>query len=211
MPGVFITFEGGEAAGKSTQIDRLKQRLEGLGRSVLGVRDPGSTDLGETIREMLLHSHQGSAMRPETELLLFSASRAQLVGEVIAPALAEGRDVLCDRFTDSTLVYQGYGRGLDREMIGRLASFYTKGLRPHLTIVLDLDLATARRRRLRQVRPVGLPDRMESQPHDFFERVRAGFLELAESEGNRIKVIDGSAPIEKVEQAVWQAAHGFFQ
>ncbi len=211
MPGVFITFEGGEAAGKSTQMGRLQQRLEGLRRSVLGLHDPGSTDLGEAIRELLLHSRQSSAMRPETELLLFSASRAQLVAEVIAPALAIGHDVLCDRFTDSTVAYQGYGRGLDREMIENLAAFCTQGLRPHLTIVLDLDLATARRRRLRQVRPLGLRDRMESQPPDFFERVRAGFLALADSEENRVKVIDGSAPVEQVEQAVWREVHGLFK
>jgi dTMP kinase len=208
MPSVFITFEGGEAAGKSTQLMRLKERMEKLGRTVLAVRDPGSTALGESIRELLLHAKGGAGMRPEAELLLFAASRAQLVSEVIEPALAGGTDVLSDRFSHSTRAYQGFGRGLDPEMIQRLQAFATRGLEPHLTIILDLDLATARRRRLREVRPVGPTDRIESLPTEFFERVREGYLNMAAANPRRIKVVNGGANVDEVAAAVWEVVYG---
>jgi dTMP kinase len=211
MPGVFISFEGSEGSGKSTQVRRLQHRLKKLGRRVVGLHEPGGTDLGEVIRQLLLHSRQGKSMLPETELLLFSASRAQLVGEVIAPALASGTVVLCDRFIDSTLVYQGWGRGLSRSLIDQLGTFATRGLRPDCTLVLDLDLTTAHRRRLRQVRPAGGFDRIEALPAEFFEKVRAGYLELCKAEPKRVKLIDGSAPPSEVEQAIWNEVHGFFE
>jgi dTMP kinase len=211
MAGIFITFEGGEASGKSTQVARLKKRLEFLGSPVIGLHDPGGTDLGEAIRELLLHARSGKAMLPETELLLFCASRAQLAGEVIAPALSSGRNVVCDRFTDSTLVYQGFGRGLSRPMIEKLAEFCAKGLKPDRTIVLDLDLATARRRQLRRVRPADGSDRIESQPEEFFERVRTGYLELCKMDPGRVKLVDGAGLVEQVEQAIWNEVHGFFE
>lgn len=147
-------------------------------------------------------------MLPETELLLFGASRAQLVGEVIRPALMSGKIVVCDRFSDSTTVYQGIARGLSAKFIDRLNSFVTGGLKPALTILLDLDSATARQRRLRRVRPVGSSDRMEAQTEEFFEKIRAGYLEVARREPVRIRVIDAARTEDEVEAAIWNEIHG---
>jgi dTMP kinase len=208
MAGLFITFEGGEACGKSTQVARLRKRLTQADRPVITVHEPGYTEIGVAIRHILLHARESAQMLPETELLLFGASRSQLVGEVIRPALASGKIVVCDRFSDSTTVYQGMARGLSAEFIDRLNSFATGGLKPVLTILLDLDPATARLRRLRRVRPVGSPDRMEAQTEEFFEKVRAGYLELARREPVRIKVIDAARTEREVEAAIWNEIHG---
>lgn len=208
MSGLFITIEGGEACGKSTQVARLKKRLEDTSHPVITVHEPGYTAIGLTIRHLLLHAKESARMLPETELLLFGASRAQLVGEVIRPALISGKIVVCDRFSDSTTVYQGIGRGLSPEFIDRLNSFVTGGLKPVLTILLDLDLETARRRRLRRVRPVGSSDRMEAQTEEFFEKIRAGYLELARREPVRIRVIDAARTETEVETAIWNEIHG---
>jgi len=208
MAGLFITFEGGEACGKSTQVARLKKRLTQADRPVLTLHEPGFTEIGVAIRHLLLHARESAQMLPETELLLFGASRAQVVGQVIRPALASEKIVICDRFSDSTTVYQGMARGLSAEFIDRLNRFATGGLKPVLTILLDLDPTTARRRRLRRVRPVGSPDRMEAETQEFFKRVRAGYLELARREPARIKVIDAAHTEEEVEAAIWNEIHG---
>src|SRR5258708_37145024 len=159
MSGILITFEGGEASGKSTQVARLARKLEATGQPVTVVHDPGTTEVGRTIRQLLLHARESDSINDMTELLLFSASRAQLISEIIRPALAEGRIVVSDRFADSTAVYQGYARGLSAQFIRELERFLLGEIRPKLTFVLDLDLTTMRKRQLRRVRPDNQPDR----------------------------------------------------
>lgn len=203
MAGLFITFEGGEACGKSTQVKRLVRRLEEQGRAVLAVHEPGFTEIGLAIRQLLLQTSAVNTMRNETELLLFAASRAQLVGEAIRPAIEKGSVVISDRFYDSTTVYQGIGRGLDLSFIEALNEFVAGGCKPDRTFVLDLDVAVSRVRQLRRVRPVGHQDRLERLSDDFFQRVRRGYLEIAQAEPERVKVIDASRPEDEVEQAIW--------
>jgi len=204
MPGLFVSFEGGEACGKSTQVARLVQKLESLGHQVLSLREPGSTRAGEAIRNLLLHSDQGISLTPAAELLLFGASRAQLVEEVISPALKAGKIIVADRFTDSTTVYQGIARGLGLKFIRELEEFVCAGLRPGITFLLDLDLETMRNRRLRRVRPVNGPDRMEELPLEFHRKVREGYLQLAREFPDRIKVIDAARSADEVESAIWK-------
>src|SRR6478672_5558083 len=159
MPGLFLTFEGGEASGKSTQVKRLERRLERSGRRSLTVHEPGYTRIGSAIRQLLLHASDGSLMRNETEVLLFAASRAQLVGEVVRPALEKGLVVVSDRFYDSTMVYQGMGRGLDLGFIRSLNDFAVGACHPDRTFLLDLEVEESRVRQMRRVRPVGREDR----------------------------------------------------
>ena len=204
MPGLFVSFEGGEACGKSTQVARLIRKLESLGHQVLSIREPGSTQAGETIRNLLLHSDQGISLTPTAELLLFGASRAQLVEELIRPGLNAGKIVVADRFTDSTTVYQGIARGLDLKFIRELEEFVCAGLRPTITFLLDLDLETIRNRRLRRVRPVNGPDRIEELPLEFHRKVREGYLQLAREFPERIKVIDAARSLDEVEAAIWK-------
>jgi dTMP kinase len=208
MPGLFITFEGGEASGKSTQVKRLERRLIRTGRPVLTVREPGHTQIGLAIRQMLLYANEGNLMLNETELLLFAASRAQLVGEVVRPALDKGLVVVSDRFYDSTTVYQGIGRGLDVSFIKSLNEFVVGACKPDRTFLLDLDVEESRVRQMRRVRPVGRQDRMERLTKDFFERVRRGYLELARAEPDRIRVIDASRTEDQVEEAIWKEING---
>ena len=208
MPGLFITFEGGEASGKSTQVERLERRLEKSGRKVLKVHEPGYTEIGSAIRQLLLHANEGSLMRNETELLLFAAGRAQLVGEVVRPALERGLVVLSDRFYDSTTVYQGFGRGLDVKFIKSLNEFVVGACHPDRTFLLDLDVEESRVRLMRRVRPVGRQDRIEQLTKDFFERVRRGYLELARAEPDRVKIIDASRTEDQVEEAIWNEIDG---
>lgn len=190
--GLFITFEGTEGAGKSTQISRLREALEADGRSVMMVREPGGTQLGEEVRELLLqHRSDGAPISPECELLLFAASRAQLVRQKIAPALDAGTHVIADRFYDSTTVYQGYGRGLDLIAISQINALAVGRNHPDLTFLLDMDPAEAHARA--QQRSGGRPDRMESEPMAFFERVRTGYLQVARESKHRILVLDGAA------------------
>src|ERR1700731_3325678 len=189
MAGLFITFEGGEACGKSMQVRRLVHRLEKRGRTVLAVHEPGFTEIGSAIRQLLLHAKAADAMWGETELLLFAASRAQLVRETIRPALERGLVVVSDRFYDSTTVYQGVGRGLDVAFIRSLNQFVVGAGNPDRTFLLDLDVEESRVRQMRRVRPVGRQDRMEQLTKDFFERVRRGYLELARQEPDRVKII----------------------
>jgi dTMP kinase len=210
MTGVFITFEGMEACGKSTQVKRLKRRLEAAGRNVIAVHEPGFTQIGTAIRHLLLHAKEGSAMQSVTELLLFEASRAQLVAEIIRPSLVKGLTVLSDRFYDSTTVYQGAARGLDRSFIRMLNEAVVQECKPVRTLLLDIDVETSFHRQMRRVRPVGGRDRMEQLPSEFFEKVRQGYLETAKAEPDRIKVIDASREEDQVEQDIWEQINALF-
>ena len=210
MTGVFVTFEGIEACGKSTQVKRLKGRLEAAGRNVIAVHEPGFTQIGSAIRHLLLHAKEGSAMQSVTELLLFEASRAQLVAEVIRPSLAVGLTVLSDRFYDSTTVYQGAARGLDYTLIRILNEAVVQECKPLMTLLLDIDIETSFLRQMRRVRPIGSRDRMEQLPSEFFEKVRRGYLETAKAEPDRIKVIDASREEDQVEQEIWEQVNALF-
>jgi dTMP kinase len=202
--GLFITFEGSEGCGKSTQVQRLAARLERDDYPYLLTREPGGTAIGEKIRNLLQFAPEGFGMRPETELLLFEASRSQLVKEVIEPALQRGLLVISDRFYDSTTVYQGAARRLDAKAVEQLNAFAVGACRPDVTFVLDLDVATARARMLRRVRPVGVPDRMEQEPVEFYERVCAAYQKLAAREPERIQLIDAARTAGEVETEIWQ-------
>ncbi|MBA2432348.1 MAG: dTMP kinase [Chthoniobacterales bacterium] len=203
--GLFITFEGSEGCGKSTQVARLAARLRGSGQEVLLTREPGGTPIGEKIRDLLQFDPVGAAMHPETELLLFEASRSQLVREVIQPALERGMLVISDRFYDSTTVYQGVARRLDPHTVQQLNAFAVGDCRPDLTFLLDVDVATARARMLRRVRPVNsTPDRMEQEPVEFYERVCAAYRQLAEREPERVHCLDGSGSADEIEERIWQ-------
>ena len=203
--GVFISLEGGEGCGKSTQIRRLAARLEKMGRKVITTREPGGTPLGEAVRHLVKHSHAGNGMCPESELMLFSAARAQLVRSVILPALAEGAVVISDRFHDSTTVYQGMVRGLDPQLIAAVHRLAVGDCTPLLTIVLSLPVEIGRKRMMRRVRPVGSEaDRFESEPDEFHEKVLKGFLKLAKSDSKRIKVVDASGTLDDVEKSIWE-------
>lgn len=194
--GKFISFEGSEGCGKSTQIRRFVEWLREGGREAIVTREPGGTLVGERIRQLLQHDPEAEALSPESELLLFAASRAQLVREVVLPALAAGKWVVADRFLDSTTVYQGVGRGLDPEAVRRINEFAVGTAVPDLTFLLDLDAATGH---ARAVAASGdRRDRMEDQPLAFFEAVRRGYLDLAAAEPERIAVIDASATVDEV-------------
>ncbi len=198
MSGQFIVFEGGEGAGKTTQLQRSHHWLKtqwGQQRAILQTREPGGTPLGSKLRDILLHS---GAVVDRAELLLFAADRAQHIDMVIQPALAQGAMVLCDRFTDSTWAYQGYGRGLDRDVIAQLNAIATHHLQPNLTLWLDLpvEVGLARSQRERQ------RDRIEQADLAFHRRVREGFTHLAQQEPERIVRIDASQPADFVQQAI---------
>ncbi len=198
--GVFISFEGSEGCGKSTQIQRLADRCRALGRQVLLTREPGGTEIGEQLRNLLQYSRAGQAMVSETELLLFAASRAQLVREVIVPALDAGKIVLADRFLDSTTVYQGVARRLDPTQVESINRFAVGPTLPALTIVLDVDAATAQARLQQRA---GAPDRMENQPAAFYEAVRTGYRDLALRHPERLRLLDASDPIEALSEKIW--------
>jgi dTMP kinase len=196
----FITFEGSEGSGKSTQAERLATRLQRSGVPHLLTREPGGTPIGESIRDLLQFAPHNSNMAPETELLLFEASRSQLVREVIKPALERSMCVIADRFFDSTTVYQGAARKLDREMIGRLNAFAVGDCIPDISFVLDVDAATAQSR----MQGPRKTDRMEQQPAVFYERVREGYRALGKLEPNRIVLIDGSRTPDEIESEIWK-------
>ena len=197
----FITFEGSEGSGKSTQADRLAARLRRCDVPCILTRKPGGTPVGESIRELLQFAPHNSNMTPETELLLFEASRSQLVREVIKPALERGICVIADRFFDSTTVYQGAARKLDRQMIEQLNAFAVGDCVPDITFVLDVDDATAESRMQREPRK---PDRMEQQSADFYECVRAGYRRLAVNEPKRILLINGARDPDEIENEIWR-------
>jgi dTMP kinase len=208
--GAFITFEGSEGCGKSTQVTRLAMRLEKAGLPVLVTREPGGTAIGEKIRDLLQFAPESFAMTPETELLLFEASRSQLVRETIRPALERGSIVISDRFFDSTTVYQGVARKLEPEIVATLNDFAVGPDRPDLTIILDVDLATARARMLRRVRPAIAADRMEQEPLKFYEHVCEGYRDLARREPARIRLLDGSRSPDEVENEIWREVSARF-
>ena len=197
----FITLEGSEGSGKSTQADRLAARLQRCDVPYMVTREPGGTPIGESIRHLLQFAPHNLNMTPETELLLFEASRSQLVRDVIKPALERGMCVIVDRFFDSTTVYQGAARKLDREMIERLNAFSVGGCVPDITFVLDVDVATAESRMQREPRKA---DRMEQQPAEISERVREGYRELALHEAKRIVLINGSRAPNEIEKEIWR-------
>jgi len=196
----FITFEGSEGCGKTTQVQKLAERLARSGVTHLVTREPGGTPIGETIRELLQFAPHNSSMTPETELFLFEASRSQLVREIIKPALARGMCVIADRFFDSTTVYQGAARTLDRELIERLNTFAVGDCIPDVTFVLDVDAATAKSR----MQGPRKTDRMEQQPAEFYERVREGYRALAKREPSRVVLIDGSRTADEIEDEIWK-------
>ena len=202
----FISLEGGEAVGKSTQIERLAKRLVDLGQKVLVTREPGGTPLGESVRHLLKHAPEGRGMTPETELLLFLASRAELVRKVIVPALDHGTWVLCDRFLDSTTVYQGAGRKLPVEIVERVNAFAVGPHLPGLTLVLDLEPEAARQRQVARKPPPGIGnfDRMEAEPVDFFERVREGYAEVAAAHPQRVKIVSAAGTIDETAAVIWR-------
>ena len=202
--GKFITFEGGEGCGKSTHIEQTVARLRERGRLPVVVREPGGTEVGEQIRHVLQYSKQSAAMVPETELLLFCASRAQLVREIIGPALARGQVIIADRFLDSTTVYQGVGRKLDPAKVAAINRFAIGDYLPDLTLVIDLDPRIG----LERARGRELFDRMENQSLRFFQRVRQGYLDLAKAEPQRVKVIDGNQGIAVVDRQIWELVEG---
>lgn len=197
--GLFITFEGSEGCGKSTQIRRMADRLRALGREVVTLREPGGTPIGESIRNLLQYDEKAAAMTPEAELLLFAASRAQLVREVIRPTLERGAIVLCDRFLDSTTVYQGVARALSRHDVAAINEFAIGVTVPDLTLLLDLDATEGRRRAAVRKGPV---DRMEQEGEEFYEAVRHGYLELAQGHPTRFAIIDASVSEGDVEESI---------
>jgi len=198
--GLFITFEGPEGAGKTTQIGLLAAWLEARGRECVTTREPGGTAIGEELRRILKH-HQGP-LADATEVLLFAAARAQHVHELIRPALARGAVVLCDRFADSTMAYQGHARDIDRELIRRLNDFAVGAGRPDLTLLLDLPPQAGMVRARRRGADPGGADRIEAEAEDFHARVRAGFLAIAREEPGRVKVIDATPPPDQVQAQI---------
>jgi dTMP kinase len=205
MSGLLISFEGTEGCGKTTQIARLAEQLRAYGRSVKLVREPGGTPIGEEIRHTLKHSQQNQAMTAEAELLLMNASRAQLVREAIRPALAAGDIVLCDRFYDSTIAYQGYGRGLDLHLIRGVIDFAVGETRPQLTLLLEISPETsAARQASRQSGQPATRDRFEEADREFFERVAKGYRAIAGAEPGRVKVVDAAGSVDAVSAAIWE-------
>ena len=203
----FITFEGSEGCGKSTQVKRLTARLETSGVPFLVTREPGGTPIGESIRELLQFAPESAAMTPQTELLLFEASRAQLVREVIKPALEKGKCVIADRFFDSTTVYQGVARKLDAEFVQELNAFVVGDCLPDITFVLDVDLKTARER----MKGPRRPDRMEMESEEFYEQVIEGYRDLAKRESKRVTLIDGSRSPDEIENEIWKMLSSRFR
>jgi dTMP kinase len=196
MAGRFITLEGGEGVGKSSNLDFIRRRLEAAGKRVTVTREPGGTPLGEAVRTLLL-DHRGEGMGTDTELLLVFAARAEHLARVIRPALAEDKWVLCDRFTDATYAYQGGGRGIAAARIAALESWVQGPLRPDLTLLLDAPVAVGMARAAGRS---GEGDRFEREQADFFERVRSVYLHRAQQSPARYRVIDAAQPLDRVQQ-----------
>ncbi|MGH2541709.1 MAG: dTMP kinase [Ardenticatenaceae bacterium] len=198
---MFITFEGPEGSGKTTQIGWLASWLLAQGYDVLATREPGGTVIGDQIRQIIM-GMENKALVPEAEILLFSASRAQLVQEVVRPALRAGKIVLCDRFYDSTLAYQGYGHGLQLDALRRITDFATGGLQPHLTLLLDLDPALGLERRQTALDGGAEWNRMDDHALAFHRRTREGYHYLADAEPSRWRIVDASQPPSMVQQQI---------
>lgn len=194
---MFITFEGPEGSGKSTQLPRLAQFLEDSSLQVVKTREPGGTKIGDQIREVLVRM-DNTELHPRTEILLFLAARAQLVEELIIPSLKQGKIILCDRYGDSTLAYQGYGHGLDLETLRAMLQFATGGLKPDLTILLDVDVLTGlKRKKIKEEW-----NRLDAFELSFHERVRAGYKILAEQEPERWKIVDATQDPDQVQMEI---------
>lgn len=193
---MFITFEGPDGSGKTTQARMLVEYLQARGLPVIYTREPGGTEISEQIRKVILSTHN-LAMQNETEVLLFSAARAQIVAELIRPALAAGKIVVCDRYSDSTLAYQGYGLGLDLEALRAITQFATRGLVPDLTFYIDVPVQVGLERRHQ-----GETNRLDQKNVEYHTRVRNGYLELAQAEPERFVVIDGTQPIDQVQTEI---------
>lgn len=200
--GRMISFEGPEGSGKSTQISLLATQLQKHGKDVITTREPGGTEIGEQIRNIIVHNSKGDEMCAETELLLFTAARAQLVREVIAPALVEGKYVLSDRYLDSSTVYQGIARKLASGPVAEINRFAVGNVMPDITVIVDVPPEVSMAR-LKQ-RVTDLPDRMERQNIDFYHKVREGYLLLAKQMTDRVILVDGTMSIEDVSKAVWE-------
>jgi len=199
--GKLISFEGSEGSGKSTQIARLAEHFQKMGREVIATREPGGTEIGEQIRNIIVHNSKGDEMCPETELLLFTAARAQLVREVIVPALSRGTIVLSDRYLDSSTVYQGIARNLAPGPVNEINRFAVGNVMPDLTIVMDVPTEVSLQR-IHQ-RASDLPDRMERQNITFYNKVREGYLLLAKEWPQRVVVIDGTLAPEAIDKKIW--------
>lgn len=209
MSGVFISLEGTEGGGKSTQIKLLVDRLSSEGRDVVQLREPGGTPIGEEVRHLLKHSDANHGMTPEAEILLMCASRAQLVREVIQPALIEGKIVVCDRFYDSSIAYQGYGRRMDISKVKAIIDFAVEETRPDLTFFLHVPVIVSEERRAsRENGAEKVRDRFEEADRSFFERVEKGFEAILAAEPNRVKLIDAAATIEVVHESIWSHVKG---
>jgi len=204
--GLFITFEGPEGCGKSTHSSRIAEELKGAGYDVLRTLEPGGTELGKRIREVLLIK-EDIPLEGGAEFLLFEADRAQHVREVILPAVEEGKVVICDRFNTSTFAYQGYGLGMDMDMVFAVDDVSTGGLKPDLTVLLDVDAATG----LERAGKAGTADRMEKRDLAFHEKVRAGFLDLAEKDPARVKVVEVRDDIEETYALVKELVDGLIE
>lgn len=206
MKGLFITLEGGEGAGKSTQSRRLKSALESAGRDVVLTREPGGTPEAEKIRDLLVQ-RDGGNWTPMAECLLFFAARQMHVETLIKPALAAGKIVICDRFTDSTIAYQGYGHGFDISTIEQIAKLSLGDFKPDLTFILDLPVADGLARSLKQKDIAGgkenTEDRFEKLKIDFHEKLRQGFLTIAKNEPNRCVVVDAGGSADDVYNVIW--------
>lgn len=203
--GLFITFEGTEGCGKSTQVELLARQLRSLGHHVRILREPGGTSIGEEIRHTLKHSKNNAAMTAEAELLLMNASRAQLVREIIRPALAAGEIILCDRFYDSTTAYQGYGRQLDLKMVQSIVDIAVGETKPALTLLLTVSQEISElRRAMRQSTLPFMRDRIEEADEAFFDRVAKGYEAIAAAEPARVHVVDASGSLENVTAKIWQ-------
>jgi dTMP kinase len=207
--GVFITFEGMDGSGKTTQLRRLGERLRGMGRAVLETAEPGGTTIGRKIRQILLDAGN-QELSPTAELLLYFASRAQNVEEAILPALERGEIVLADRFTDSTLAYQGCARGLGAEAVRSLDRIACRGLRPDLTLLLDIGPETSvARARARNLAETSAETRMDEQSADFHRKVYEAYQALVTSEPERVKPIPAAGSVVDVERAVWEAVQPY--
>ena len=206
MSGLFLSFEGGEASGKSAQAKRLAERLVAAGRDVVAVREPGSTPVGERVRDIVLHA-QEIPLGANAQALLYSTARAQLVRDVIRPALAAGKIVIVDRFYDSTLAYQGYGHGADLTQLRAVTDFAVGDTRPDRTLLLDLPIDAAEQRAATR-KPGRAWDRFEAEARAFHERVREGYLRLAAAEPQRFAVIGADRDIDAVATDVWRVVEG---
>jgi dTMP kinase len=207
--GLLISFEGSEGCGKSTQIRRIADRLEEIDhRDVIVTREPGGTIIGEDIRHLLMHADSSKSILPETELLLFAASRAQLVREVIFPAIGDGKIVLCDRFLDSTTVYQGVARQIADDPVTMINEFAVGEIVPDLTVVIDIPPEVGFERIKHRVSD--MPDRMEQENIEFYGKVRQGYLHLARSLPERFFVVDGNGDQDDIELEIWNEIHARF-